>query len=35
MPKHLYLPEEQAKLHRAIVGPAATELRHVQGQIGA
>lgn len=26
---HEYLPEEQAKLYRAIVGPAATELRHV------
>jgi uncharacterized protein with HEPN domain len=32
---HEYLPEEQAKLYRAIVGPAAVELRHVRGQIGA
>lgn len=29
-----YLPEEQAKLYRAIVGPAATELLHVRSTIG-
>lgn len=31
---HEYLPEEQAKLYRAIVGPAATELRHVWSDVG-
>ncbi|MCC4115374.1 hypothetical protein LLG90_08445 [Aromatoleum toluclasticum] len=31
---HEYLPDEQAKLYRAIVGPSATELRHVWSTIG-
>lgn len=29
---HEYLPEELAKIYADIVGPAATELRHVLGQ---
>ena len=32
---HEYLPEELAKIYADIVGPAATELRHVLGQCSA
>lgn len=32
---HEYLPEEQARIYADIVGPAATELRHVLGQCSA
>ena len=32
---HEYLPDELAKIYADIVGPAATELRHVLGQSSA